>query len=149
MFYCILICNRLHFIHKGTGDNKDVKLREWPVFKRATSQLPKMIRLLIGSASRARFEQHLVTALAVSRVIRPQRWPRPRVASIFQTRARVPVLFQNMIRAAEPNSDEPNARNTLDILPRIINPVVNNELILSWIWNRSLNCSIRSLPIRK
>ena len=45
----------------------------------------------------------------------------------------------------EPNSDEPNARNTFDILPRIINPVINNELILSWIWNRSLNCSIRTL----
>ena len=42
------------------------------------------VRCYIGSASRARFEQHLVTARAVSRAIRPQRWPRPRVASFFQ-----------------------------------------------------------------
>ena len=91
---------------------------------------------VIGLASHARFEQHLVTILAVSRAIRPQRWPRPRVTSFFQNtivclgaRARVPTLFHNMIRTAEPvetYSDEPIARNTFDILPRIF---THNESI--------------------
>ena len=50
-------------------------------------------------------------------------------------RARVPSLFQTMIRAAEPvepYSDEPTARNTFDTLPRIITTAINqNEAILA------------------